>query len=202
MAHKLVIHKPIDPMGAKLTIEDVVTEIFDRGSGKGCVVRSELTAYDTSGEKVFTNIGDTLFAIYSAQGSPLYPKSEVDFPDREPDFVERDHIASNQNLIYRMSGDTNRLHVDINEAHVQGFKKPIMQGLCSFGYVCRTAIKDLIPNEPERMKSMEAQIRSPLDPGTDIEIRLWKVDDCKAYFKVINVETNQTVLEKGMFTWK
>lgn len=201
MAHKLVLHKPIDPMGAKLTIEDAVTEVFDR-NGKGIVVRSELTAYDASGEKVFTNIGDTLFSVYSAPGSPQFPKSEVVFPDREPDFVERDFVAPNQHLLYRMSGDTNRLHVDMNEAHKQGFEKPIMQGLCSFGYACRLAVKDLIPNEPERMKSIEAQMRSPLYPGTEIELRLWKMGEGKAYFRVINLENNQMVLEKGMIEWK
>ncbi len=201
MAHKLVLHKPINPMGAKLTIEDVVTEVFD-WKGKSSVVRSKLTAYDQSGDKVFTNIGDTLFGAYTAPGSPQFPKSEVSFPDRDPDFVEKDFIAPNQHLLYRMSGDTNRLHVDMGEANKQGFEKPIMQGLCSFGYACRLAVKHLIPHEPERMKSIEAQIRSPLYPGRDIELRLWKVDDGKAYFRVVNLATNKIVLEKGIFEWE
>lgn len=201
IAHKLVLHKPINPMGAKLTIEDVVKEVFD-WKGKSSVVRSELTAYDEAGDKVFTNIGDTIFRAYSAPGCPQFPKSEVSFPDREPDFVEKDSLAPTQHLIYRMAGDTNRLHVDIEEAKKQGFEKPIMQGLCSFGYACRLAIKHLIPHEPERMKSIEAQIRSPLYPGSDIELRLWKVADGKAYFRVVNIATNQLVLENGVFEWE
>lgn len=201
MSHRLELHKPIDPMGATLSFEDVITKVFDR-NGKGIVIQSELTAYDASGDKVFTNIGDTLYGVYSAPGAPQFPKSEVIIPDRAPDFVENDFVASNQNLIYRLSGDTNRLHVDMAEAHKEGFEKPIMQGLCSFGYACRLAIKDLVPHEPERIKSMEAQMRSPLYPGTGIELRLWKINEHKAYFRVVNLVTNQLVLEKGMFEWE
>ncbi|MPM02571.1 hypothetical protein SDC9_48820 [bioreactor metagenome] len=200
MAHKLVLHKPIDPMGAKLTIEDVITEVFDR-NGKGVVIRSELTGYDENNEKVFTNIGDTIFGVYSAPGSPLYPKSEVTFPDRPPDYVEKDFMAPNQHLIYRMSGDTNLLHVDSEEAHKRGFEKPIMQGLCSFGYACRLAANHLAAHQPERVKLIEAQMRSPLYPGTEIELQLWKTEGNRAFFKLFNLENGQLVLEKGMFEW-
>lgn len=98
-------------------------------------------------------------------------------PERTPDYVCPDYIAPNQNLLYRMSGDTNRLHVDQKEAHKQGFDRPIMQGLCSFGYACRLAVRELIPHAPERMTSMEAQFRSPLFPDTKVELHIWKVQD-------------------------
>ena len=73
MAHKLVLHKPIDPMGGKLTFEDSVVELYDRGPGKGCVMRTDLSAYDEKGEKVFSNIGDTLFAVYQAPDPRAVP---------------------------------------------------------------------------------------------------------------------------------
>ena len=202
MAHKLILYKPIDPAGGKLTFEDSVTELYDRGPGKGCVMRTDLSAYDEKGEKVFSNIGDTLFAAYQASDSPPFPKSSIVIPDCDPDYVCPDYIAPNQNLLYRMSGDTNRLHVDMEEAHKQGFDRPIMQGLCSFGYACRLAVQKLIPHEPERMTSMEAQFRSPLFPDTKIELHIWKIEDGKAYFRMIAPETKQIVLEKGCFIWK
>lgn len=201
MAHKLILHKPIDPMGGTLTFEDTVVELFDR-SGKGAVMRTELTATDASGEKVFTNIGDTLFAVYSAPGSPAFPKSSVLFPEREPDYVIRDRLSPDQNLLYRLSGDTNLLHVDAEEAHKQGFDRPIMQGLCSFGYACRLGIQALFPHQPERLTSIEAQFRSPLFPGTDIELRIWKITDHQTYFRMIVPQTEQIILEKGVFEWQ
>lgn len=201
MAHKLVLHKPIDPKGAKLTIEDVIAEIFDR-KGKGTVIRSELTAYDDAGEKVFTNIGDTLFGAYSAPGSPAFPKSTVVIPERDPDFFVKDYVAPNQNLLYRLSGDTNLLHVDVEEAHKRGFNKPIMQGLCSFGYACRLAIPYLVPEQPERIKSIEGQMRNPLFPGTEIELVLWKSGEGKAYFRLMDLLNNRPILEKGEIVWE
>ena len=202
MAHKLVLHKPIDPMGGKLTFEDSVVELYDRGPGKGCVMRTDLSAYDEKGEKVFSNIGDTLFAVYQAPDSPPFPKSSTVIPERAPDYVCPDYIAPNQNLLYRMSGDTNRLHVDQKEAHKQGFDRPIMQGLCSFGYACRMAVRELIPHAPERMTSMEAQFRSPLFPDTKVELHIWKGQDGLAYFRMLAPEKKQIVLEKGCFMWK
>ena len=165
-------------------------------------MRTDLSAYDEKGEKVFSNIGDTLFAVYQAPDSPPFPKSSTVIPERAPDYVCPDYIAPNQNLLYRMSGDTNRLHVDQKEAHKQGFDRPIMQGLCSFGYACRLAVRELIPHAPERMTSMEAQFRSPLFPDTKVELHIWKVQDGLAYFRMLAPEKKQIVLEKGCFMWK
>ncbi|QAT49096.1 hypothetical protein EQM14_04515 [Caproiciproducens sp. NJN-50] len=201
MAHKLILHQPIAPMGARLTIEDIITEVYDR-NGKGAVVRSELTAYDESGAKVFTNVGDTIFGAYSVPSAPPYPKSTVVFPEREPDFTEKDFVAPNQHLLYRLSGDTNRLHVDLEEARQRGFDRPIMQGLCSFGFACRLAVRDLVPGQPERIKSIEAQMRNPLFPGTEIELSLWKAGDGRAYFRLMDLQNSRPVLEKGEIDWE
>ena len=127
MAHKLILHKPIDATGGSFTIEDVVTDVFDR-RGKGAVVRTTMTGRDASGEKVFTNIADNYFGVCSAPGFADFPKSEVLFPDREPDHAVRETLGANQNLLYRLAGDTNRVHVDVDEARAQGFDRPIMQG--------------------------------------------------------------------------
>lgn len=200
MAHKLILHKPIDATGGSFTIEDVVTDVFDR-RGKGAVVRTTMTGRDASGEKVFTNIADNYFGVCSAPGFADFPKSEVLFPDREPDHAVRETLGANQNLLYRLAGDTNRVHVDVDEARAQGFDRPIMQGFCSFGYACRMAIKELFPHEPERVRSIEAQMRSPLFPGQEVELRLWQVDAHRAFFRLMCTQTGAAVLERGALEW-
>lgn len=200
MSHELILHKPIPPMGATFTFDDVVTDIFDRG-GKGAVIRSKLTAYDTDGEKVFTNIGDTYFRDYFAPDSEIYPRSEVVFPNRDPDFIERDLIPSTQNLLYRLSGDTNLLHVDSETAAQAGFPKPNMQGLSTLGYACRMSMNFLFPKEPERMKRIGAQMRNPLFPGTEMELQLWKIAECQAYFRLVDLSTGKPALDKGFVEW-
>lgn len=196
MTHEILIHKPINPMGDKLTFEDVVANVYDR-NGKGSVVRTELTAYDQTGDKVFTNIGDIYCKLYNAPACESYPKNEVIFPDRDPDCVEKDFVPNTQSFLYRLSGDTNRTHVDLEYAASLGFEKQIMQGLCTFGYACRMSIKQLFPKEPERMKRFGVQIRNILYPGTAIEVQLWRVGENKAYFRLMNLSTGKPALDKG-----
>ena len=130
------------------------------------------------------------------------PKSDVVIPDREPDFELDDYISPVQNLLYRLTGDTNLVHVDPEYAQKMGFETSFMQGLCSFGFSCRLAIQALIPGEPERMTRMAAQMSSVLFPDTPVRLQLWKIDDHKAYFRFMNLTNNKPVLNRGVFEWK
>ena len=76
-------------------------------------------------------------------------------PDRAPDLTLDDYITPVQNLLYRLTGDTNLVHVDSEYAREMGFPKAFIQGLCSFGVSCRMAIELLCPGEPERMTSSD-----------------------------------------------
>ena len=106
-----------------------------------------------------------------------------------------------QNLFYRLTGDTNLIHVDPEYAKNMKFDQPIVQGLCSFGFACRMAIGALIPGQPERMTRMAAQMSSPLLPGTPVQTQIWKIDDGTAYFRFIDRNTGKAVLNRGVFQW-
>jgi acyl dehydratase len=107
-----------------------------------------------------------------------------------------------QNLLYRLTGDTNLIHVDPEYAKKMGLETSIMQGLCSFGFSCRNAIAALIPGEPERMTRMAAQMSSMLLPDTPVKLQLWKIGDGVAYFRFMNCNTGKAVLNRGVFEWK
>ena len=55
------------------------------------------------------------------------PKSEVVIPDRAPDLTLDDYITPVQNLLYRLTGDTNLVHVDSEYAREMGFPKAFIQ---------------------------------------------------------------------------
>ena len=129
------------------------------------------------------------------------PKSAVKIPDSDPDVVLNDIISPVQNVLYRLTGDTNLVHVDPDFAKARGFDKVFMQGLCSFGFACRMAIQALIPGEPERMSRISAQMRSILYMDTDIQLALWKISPKKAYFRLLDVETGAAILDRGVFEW-
>ena len=82
-----------------------------------------------------------------------------------------------------------------------GFKDSFMQGLCSFGFSCRMAIDTFIPLQPERMKRMAAQMTAVLYPDAHVRLQLWKMGEGVAYFRFVNTDTGEIVLNRGVFEW-
>ncbi|MBC3536669.1 MaoC/PaaZ C-terminal domain-containing protein [Megasphaera hominis] len=202
MDHEIIMHRPIDPIKGTFQWQDEITDVYDRGEGKGAVVKTKIVVRDEAGRDVCTNYSTTFFHEAGGFGGVPMPKSSVVIPDREPDVTVDDYISPVQNLLYRLTGDTNLVHVDPEYTQKMGFEKPFMQGLCSFGFSCRMAISALIPGEPERMTRMAAQMTSVLFPDTPVQLQLWKMSDHQAYFKFVNKNTGKAVLNRGVFEWK
>ncbi len=74
-------------------------------------------------------------------------------------------------LLYRLSGDYNPLHADPNIAQMVGFEKPILHGLCSFGFSAQAVLK-AFPNAVVR--SVQTRFSSPVLPGAELEVRMWR----------------------------
>ena len=202
MDHEIIIHRPIDPIKGTFQWQDEITDVYDRGEGKGAVVKTKIVVRDEAGRDVCTNYSTTFFHEAGGFGGVPMPKSDVVIPDKAPDVEIDDYISPVQNLLYRLTGDTHLVHVDPAYAQKMGFETSFMQGLCSFGFACRMAIGELIPGEPERMTRMAAQMTSVLFPDTPVALQLWKVDDTKCYFRLMNKVTGKAVLNRGVFEWK
>ncbi len=82
---------------------------------------------------------------WGATAASPCPAGLSHIPDREPDFVARDHVGAAQHLLYRLTGDTNLVHVDRAVAESRGLAGPFVHDLCAFGYACRLAIGQLFP---------------------------------------------------------
>lgn len=201
MDHELIMHRPIDPIKGTFQYQDRITDVYDRGEGKGAVVKTQIDVRDEAGNLVCTNRSTTFFHEAGGFGGPPMPKSDVVIPDRAPDYEEEDYISPVQHLLYRLTGDTNLIHVDPDYARKMGLESSCMQGLCSFGFCCRMAIGALIPGQPERMKRMAAQMTSVLYPGTPVKFQLWKMEEGKAYFRFLNLNTGKPILNRGVFEW-
>ena len=64
MGHELIMYRPFDPIQGVMVYNDVVTEVYDRGEGKGLVVVTECPVYDEAGRLICQNVlyrltGDT-----------------------------------------------------------------------------------------------------------------------------------------------
>ncbi|KAL9981777.1 hypothetical protein ACROYT_G010524 [Oculina patagonica] len=137
----LELYKPL-PTSGTLTSKGEVGDILDKG--KGALVLVNVTSYDSSGEAVCFN----QFSIYigGAGGFGGKKRSEhakplVTMPTRAPDASVKEKTSCCQAAIYRLSGDSNPIHIDPDFAQMGGFSSPILHGLCSFGYAARQTIQ-------------------------------------------------------------
>jgi NAD(P)-dependent dehydrogenase (short-subunit alcohol dehydrogenase family)/acyl dehydratase/putative sterol carrier protein len=197
---ELIFHNPIPPEGT-LRTEGAVTHYYDKGKGKGALIVGESDTYHSNGQKLFTSVMTVFGRLDGGFGGENAPKKEITFPDRDPDFVVAAAPAPDQPLLYRLSGDVFQLHVDNEFAKVSGFEKPIMHGLCTHGFACRALIASLIPGFPEKARRMACRFSSPLYPGDPIETRIWKTEEGKAAWRVVNAKTGDTVIDNGEFDY-
>jgi len=197
---ELVFHHPIPPEG-KLITEGAITHYYDKGPDKGALIVAEFDTRDEDGQKLFTNIVTVFARLDGGFGGEEAPKNTFSFPDRPPDFEVAATPSMDQPLIYRLSGDIFPLHVDSEFARMAGFTRPIMHGLCTQGYACRALIQQLVPGAPEQARRVANRFRSPLYPGNTIKTLIWRVDEGKALWRVINAETGEVVIDQGIFEY-
>merc|ERR1712025_86991 len=133
------------PKHAKLTHRARISDIFDKG--KGALVVTEVKSYDEDDELLMVNRITTFVRGAGGWGGDRGPSSDVNGPpERAPDAVVEEKTAENQALLYRLSGDWNPLHADPSFAQAMKFDKPILHGLCTFGFAARHVLSKFAPD--------------------------------------------------------
>src|SRR5262249_2123498 len=103
-------------------------------------------------------------------------------------------IPENQALLYRLSGDWNPLHADPSFAKAFGFDKPILHGLCTFGYAARHVIQKFSPNgDPRFFKSIKVRFADAVFPGDTIKTEMWKEGE-KVVFRTLAEGKNKPAI--------
>ncbi|MCG6911279.1 MAG: SDR family NAD(P)-dependent oxidoreductase [Deltaproteobacteria bacterium] len=197
---EIVFHNPIPPDGTMIS-EGKILNYYDKGKDKGALVVAEAETKHSNGQKLFTSSMTIFSRLDGGFGGENRPREKFEFPDREPDFSVNASPSENQPLLYRLSGDVFQLHVDPEFAKMAGFEKPIMHGLCTHGYACRALIQSLIPGEPEKARRMCCRFSRPLYPGMPLAIQIWKTEEGKAVWRVQNIETQEIVIDNGIFEY-
>src|SRR5690606_28817143 len=137
------------PPRATLRHEARIQDIFDKG--KGAVVVTAIESFDEDGELLVKNEVTTFVRGAGGWGGDRGPSAEVNVPpDRAPDASIEERIPDNQALLYRLSGDWNPLHADPSFAKAFGFDRPILHGLCTFGYAGRHVVAAFAPEGDPR----------------------------------------------------
>lgn len=191
------IHKPLPPKGTVIG-RTRVTDIIDKGPGKGALIFSEKQVIDqATGELLATTASTTFARGDGGCGGPQKPQPQPHaLPDRDPDGAIDIPTRPEAALIYRLSGDYNPLHADPKVARAAGFKAPILHGLCTYGVASRGLIATVCGGEPDRLTSMQARFTSPVYPGETIRIETW-TDGGIVSFRASVVERDVIVLNNG-----
>lgn len=189
------VKRPLPP-NAKLTHKARVKDIFDKG--KNALVVMEIKSFDESGEELIHNELTTFVRGAGGWGGDRGPATEVNVPPaREPDAVIEEKIGENQTLLYRLSGDTNPLHVDPAFAKAFGFPRPILHGLCTFGFAGRHVVKAFSKNDPRFFKAIKVRFSDSVFPGETLITEMWKESDEKIVFRCKVKERDKTVISNA-----
>jgi peroxisomal enoyl-CoA hydratase 2 len=73
-------------------------------------------------------------------------------------------------LIYRITGDKNPLHIHPKPALSVGFEKPILHGLCTYGFTARAIFEKYGEGNPMNIKKYAGRFTSHVFPGETLII--------------------------------
>lgn len=191
-------HKPV-PTAATILADSRIAEVYDKGEGKGAVIVRETVLRDESDGQPIATLRRMLFARADGGygGSKEAPHRSQKNPDRKPDVIAEFPTSPNQAAIYRLCGDRNPLHVEPERARAAGFDRPILHGLCTYGFTCRAIIETFCDFNPERLASHQARFSSPVFPGETLRISLWREGD-DVFFEADVIERSVRVISNGM----
>lgn len=162
------------PVAGSARVMTEVTGLYDKGSG--AVVTMESTAVDAQSERPLWKTTSSIFIRgeggWGGDRGPSGPRNVP--PGRSPDHQVTYQTSSNQALWYRLSGDTNPLHSDPEFARLGGFERPILHGLCTYGFTGRALLHTLCGSDPGRFRAMEARFSKPVMPGDELTVSIWE----------------------------
>jgi acyl dehydratase len=188
------LHKPL-PVAGTLRTASMVTGIYDKGSG--ALVESENRAVDAvTGEPAVTTRAGTFIRGEGGFGGDRGTSEPWELPDRAPDYKVIQQTRPEQALLYRLCGDRNPLHADPGFAARGGFSRPILHGLCTYGFTGRALLEELCGSDPNRFIAMSGRFSRPVLPGESLVVSIWVGDNGTAQFQTAK-EDGTVVIDRG-----
>lgn len=194
---RLEFHKAIRA-GQRVRHASRIVEVVDKGAGKGVILSLETSVRDeATGELLCTAITSAFCRRNGGVGGEAKTRFALHaLPDRAPDRTVARQTQPNQGLFYRLCGDRNPLHAEPDFARRAGFPRPILHGMCTYGFACRAVLEAWCDYDPARMASFDARFSSPVYPGETIVTETWR-DGNVVSFRCRVAERDVVVLNNG-----
>jgi acyl dehydratase len=195
--HRLVLHRDI-PIGVPLASRTRMLGIADRGADKGMFASFERVLYDSADDAPIATIIQTNACRgdggCGSAGSVPDPLPRV--PDRAPDGVLDLPIPLSAAALYRLNGDLNPLHIDPSAAAAGGFARPILHGLCTFGYAGNAVTRLLAGDDFAALRALSARFSAAFLPGETLRTETWATGS-EIRFRCRSLERDVIVLDSG-----
>ena len=165
------LHQPLTVAGTASATSRIAA-IYDKGKAAVVVMESIATDVDT-GAKLFTTSSSMFIRGEGGWGGDRGPSAKFEAPTRSPDQVVSYQTRPDQALLYRLNGDRNPLHSDPQFAALGGFDKPILHGLCTYGFTGRALLHAVCGGDAARFLSMGGRFASSVLPGETLDVKVW-----------------------------
>lgn len=188
------------PTSGKLTTQGRISAIWDKGSGGLVEIDADTKTED--GNLLFTNHFGAFIrgeGGFGGERGPSASKKNV-APERAPDHTVEYKTSTDQAALYRLSGDRNPLHIDPDFAKMGGFDKPILHGLCSFGFAGRAILQACCGGDPDRLKAFEVRFSGVVYPGETIVTDMWEESSGRYIVASRTAERGEAVIANAAAT--
>ncbi|HEY0121615.1 MAG TPA: MaoC/PaaZ C-terminal domain-containing protein [Rhizobium sp.] len=173
--HRLTIHRPL-PLDTPLLSRSRMLSVVDRSPEKGMFATFERTIVTEPDETPVATIVQTNACRgdggCGSAGTPPPPLPPT--PDRTPDATFAIAVPEDAALLYRLNGDLNPLHSDPAYAARAGFPRPILHGLCTFGYAGYVIGRALGSDGIADVGFIAARFTAAVLPGDRLEFDIWR----------------------------
>jgi acyl dehydratase len=170
------LYEPFDPEG-EITCTGQVTSIYDKE--KAALINISFTGRKENDAKIFEVESAFFYLGAGGFGGERGPKAEDLKPPscKTPDFSISYPTTKTQAALYRLSGDYNPLHIDPKAARYGGQERPILHGLCTYGFATRAILYGACNGDVSRFREFKARFTNVVYPGDILTTEGWKVED-------------------------
>lgn len=174
--------------------------------GRHAYVVTEVETRDASGALVMKSAISSLVRQaggFAPEGGPKSfgaeaPPAPAPLPERAPDLVIEQATRPNQALLFRLLGDDNPLHADPKAARAFGLPRPILHGMCTYGFVLRHLVDAFADGDPSRLRAADVRFSDVVFPGETLVTEAFREPDGVVRFQAKVKERDRVVLSHGV----